>query len=479
MSSAGQQKSSKVYIHVFIVLILMLGFRFIPPIGTITPLGMQTIGIFAGIIYGWSTMGMIWPSFLGIFALGLLPGSNMVMTFKTAIGDRITLIVLMFLLLANLIEKVGLSAYIANWCISRKFVQGKPYALLAMFCLAGGLIAAFVNLFAGMILMWSVFYSFCKQVGFEKSDTFPRLALIAIVYISNMAGSILPFMGFSLLVVGQQMTFLGEPINYVSFSLVQLILVLMASVIYFIIAKVFIRPDVTKLKNADSIKVEKMSMSSQQKQVMCLVILLMLMLFLPGILPQNWTITQLLKSLDVAGPVALTLVIYYILNLNNSKVITFREISNDLNWDLILMFATVAPLSAAVANPESGILGYISTQLGMIFDGMNPYLFTILIILIASIITQFANNVAIMLMVMPIMYTFALQLGANPLVLTVLCSFNLQIAFCTPAASGPAAMIFSNKDWIPAKDAYRHGFIIFAINMIVTIIGLPIAEFFF
>lgn len=479
MTADVQKKAVGQYIHVAIILALMFGFQFIPPIGTITPLGMRTIGIFAGIIYGWSTMGMIWPSFLGIFALGLLPGNNVAETFKVALGDRITGIILMFLLLANLIEKVGLSAYIANWCISRKFVKGRPYALLAMFCLAGGLIAAFVNLFAGMILMWSVFYSFCKQVGFSPKDTFPRVALIAIVYVSNMAGGILPFMGFSLLIIGQQITFLGESVNYVSFSIIFLVMVLLASVFYFLVAKLIIRPDVSKLKNIENLAAEKAAMTSQQKMVMILVIILMAVLFLPGILPQDLAITQFLKLLDVAGPVAVILAVYYILNLNNKDVIPFKVISNDLNWDLILMFATVAPLSLAVANPESGILGYISTQLGLIFAGMNPYLFTILIILVASMITQFANNVAIMLMVMPIMYTFALQLGANPLVLTVLCAFNLQIAYCTPAASGPAAMIFSNREWIPSKDAYLHGLIIFVINMLVTIIGLPIAEFFF
>lgn len=479
MSIVKQQKSMNVYVHVLIIFVLMFGFKFIPPIGTITPLGMQTIGIFAGVIYGWSTMGMIWPSFLGIFALGLLPANGMVATFKNALGDRITIVILMFLLLANLIEKVGLSSYIANWCTSRKFVQGRPYAIMAMFCLAGGLIGAFVNLFAAMILMWSVFYSFCDQVGFTKEDTYPRTALIAIIYVSCLSGGILPFMGLSLLVVGQQMTFVGEPINYVSFTLIQLILVLLSSAIYFAIVKFIIRPDVSKLKNINTTGTTSLAMTGQQKQVASLLVILMLVLFMPGILPQDLAIVQFLKLLDVAGPVAMILVAYYIINLRNEAVISFKDISDNLNWGLILMFATVAPLSAAVANADSGILGYISVQLGLIFEGMNPYIFTILIILIASIITQFANNVAIMLLVMPIMYTFALQLGANPLVLTVLCAFNLNIAFCTPAASGPAALIFSNREWIPPKSAYMHGFIIFAINMLVTIIGLPIAEFFF
>ena len=77
------------------------------------------------------------------------------------------------------------------------------------------------------------------------------------------------------------------------------------------------------------------------------------------------------------------------------------------------------------------------------------------------------------------MFAFATQLGANPLVLSTLVAFNLNIAFCTPAASGPAAMVFSNKKWIPTKDAYLHGFAIFVINMLVTVIGLPLCEIFF
>lgn len=478
MSAVIQKKSVSVYIHVLIILALMFGFKFIPPIGSITALGMQIIGIFAGIIYGWSTMGMVWPSFLGIFALGLLPGSDMVATFKAGFGDRVTVAIFLFLVFSNLIDKVGLSAYIANWCISRKFAQGRPWVITAMFCLAGGLISCFVNVFAGMILMWSVFYNFCSQVGFQKGDAYPKVALVAIIYCCCMASVILPFMGLALLVVGQQITFLGMSINYVSFAIVQLVLTLIAAGLFFLFAKCIIRPDVTLLKNA-VVSTEKQTLGAQQKLVLGLLVFLMLLLFLPGILPKSLALTGLLKALDISGAVALVLVCYYVINLRNPDVVPFAHIAQSLSWDLILMFATVAPLSAAVANPDAGILGFISTQLALIFDGMNPYLFTILIILVGSIITQFANNAAIIMLVMPIMYTFAIQLGANPLVLTVLCAFNLNNAFCTPAASGPAAMIYANRDWIPSRDAYLMGFAIFFINMLVTIIGLPLAELFF
>ncbi len=125
--------SMGIYIHVIIILAFTFGFGCLPSFGEITPLGMRTLGIFIGLIYGWSTIGMIWPSFLGLFALSLLPNTGAIEIFKAGFGDRITMVIFFLLLFAGLINKVGLSKYIADWCISRKFAHGRPYVILAMF----------------------------------------------------------------------------------------------------------------------------------------------------------------------------------------------------------------------------------------------------------------------------------------------------------------------------------------------------------
>lgn len=470
--------SMGIYIHVIIILAFTFGFGCLPSFGEITPLGMRTLGIFIGLIYGWSTIGMIWPSFLGLFALSLLPNTGAIEIFKAGFGDRITMVIFFLLLFAGLINKVGLSKYIADWCISRKFAHGRPYVILAMFCIAGALIGCFVNCFAGMILMMSVWYTFCHEANIQKGEVLPKVMIIAIIYISLMAGNILPFMGSSLLVVGLQQAYVGLSMNYVVFTVVQLIMVLTASLLYFAFIRFVIRPDVSKVANCKVANAAELKMTGQQKLVFALLVALIVFLFLPGILPKDLVLTQVLASLDIAGPLAALFVVYYVVNLRNPDVISFNEIAKDLNWSLILMFATVTPLANAVSNPESGILTYLSSILSVVFHDMPPALFVIMVLFIASIITQFCNNVAVVLMVMPIMYTFAIQLGANPLVLSILAAFNLNVAFCTPAASGPAAMIFSNKEWIPTKDAYLHGMVIFVINMVVTIIGFPLAEMF-
>ena len=50
---------------------LMFGFRFIPAPDPITPYGMAVIGIFLGLIYGWtvSAGNMVWPSMLAMAAM--------------------------------------------------------------------------------------------------------------------------------------------------------------------------------------------------------------------------------------------------------------------------------------------------------------------------------------------------------------------------------------------------------------------------
>lgn len=464
------KKSFMPYVHTAIMLLFIFGFPCLSPIGAITPLGMKTLGTFIAVIYGWSTLGMIWPSLLGLASLSILTGNGAIATFKAGFGDRVTVAIFLLMIFGELINKVGLSKYIADWCVSRKFVKGKPYAILAMFCLAGGIISAFVNCFAGIILIWGIFYNFCKEVGLEIGDKFAAVSLIAINYICCMAGDIFPFLGLSILATGLQESILGMPMPYVQFSLAQLIMVLLASVIYFAFAKFIVRPDVTLVKAYEP-KSEMQAMTGQQKFVFVLLVGLMVALFLPGLLPSELVITQMMKALDISGMIAIVLSIYYVANLNNKNAVNFAELAKDMNWSIVLMFATVAPLAAAVQNTDSGILGYVTTILNGFLSDMNPYVFVIVIIFLGSIITQFCNNVAIVMMITPIMYSFAIQLGANPYILTTLIAFNLNIAYCTPAASGTAAMIFANE-WVNTKTAYAHGVTIFVINMAVTVIGM-------
>lgn len=478
--STTETRSYKPFIHVIIMMSLILFFRYIPPIRAVTPLGMETLGIFAGIIYGWSTLGMIFPSFIGIIAFGFLEGNTVATSVTSAFGNRITIIILLLFLVSALIEQSGLSDWIARWCVTRKFSAGKPWVIAIMFCIAGSVIAATVNLFASVILMWNVFYSFCEQIGYKKGDLYPSLVLMAILYCCTMAGGLFPFLGLSFLVVGQLQNFLGLGINFFSFTVMMFILTITAATIYFLILKFIFKPDVSNITsgNADFFQQEVPPLTGHQKLVAALLFALIVLLFLPGILPNTLPWVALLKSMDISGVALLILSVYYVLTLGHKDVVPFKSLAQGLSWEMIFMFATVTPLTAAVNNPDSGILLFVQESMSGILNGLTPTVFTIVLFIAGSIITQFANNSVIMMIIGPIMFSLGSVVGANPFVLTVLAAFCLNVAFIMPASSGPAAMGFSNA-WIGSKNCYIQGVIIFVLNLLVTFIGIPLANMVF
>ena len=67
---AQSAKKDLTLLHALITVFLMFGFaQVVPPLGSITPYGMKILGIFIGLLYGWTASNLIWPTFLGMIAL--------------------------------------------------------------------------------------------------------------------------------------------------------------------------------------------------------------------------------------------------------------------------------------------------------------------------------------------------------------------------------------------------------------------------
>lgn len=69
LTATEKNRNVKYYINSAVCLIIMFGFGYLPPIDPITVLGMQILGIFLGMVYGWIFVGIAWPSLAGLIAL--------------------------------------------------------------------------------------------------------------------------------------------------------------------------------------------------------------------------------------------------------------------------------------------------------------------------------------------------------------------------------------------------------------------------
>ncbi len=128
--SEQTKKQNKSILHFCITISIMIIFRFIPSIGSITPYGMAIIGIFLGLIYGWSVDAdnLIWTSMLGLIALGLTDFGNTGKALATAFGNESVMLMLLGMFFIGMLQDSHLTEWFSNRLLSAKFVQGKPCA---------------------------------------------------------------------------------------------------------------------------------------------------------------------------------------------------------------------------------------------------------------------------------------------------------------------------------------------------------------
>ena len=102
-------------IHYIMVFLLCFFFRFIPPIGQITPYGMGILGTFIAAIYGWSTIGMVWTSFMCLTGIGLVVGMNQMIA--AGFNMMIMSMIFVFVLMAVL-DQTGAINWLVNTILS-------------------------------------------------------------------------------------------------------------------------------------------------------------------------------------------------------------------------------------------------------------------------------------------------------------------------------------------------------------------------
>lgn len=202
--SVANKKSKSKYIHFAVVLALMFLFRFIPPIGTITPYGMAIIGIFIGLIYGWSVDAdnLIWTSLLALVALGVTDFGTAGQAIAQAFGNESVMLMLLGMFFLGMLQDSHLTEWLSNKLLGAKFVSGHPWLLTAFIVLVPAYLTIVVNATLVALIMFVVYQSIFQQAGYKKGDLYPAMVLMGFMITCSLAFSLFPFRGWCLMTVG-------------------------------------------------------------------------------------------------------------------------------------------------------------------------------------------------------------------------------------------------------------------------------------
>ena len=316
MSTVVKQQKAKnkdisYYCNLIIVLLFMFGFGYLPPFGELTQLGMHTLGIFIGMLWGWSAIGFIWPSLLGLIAVGLTGFMSIQAAFAAGFSDSSTMMVFFMFVFTDYMNRTGVCRSIACWFISRKIAVGRPWIFVFMLLISSYIIGGSTSPLASTLIGWSVFYEVCEVLGFKKYEKFPVLMIVGIVYAGILGGTVVPFRPIAAVVLNGVNGVTGTVCDPLIFALVGLVVSMVNLVAFVLMCKYIFKPDVKGLaSNEDSFAhYRENKMTREEKVAGIALILVLLANFLPSILPASWGITVFLSKFTMTSIFAAVLMI--------------------------------------------------------------------------------------------------------------------------------------------------------------------------
>lgn len=487
MNAASPSSSWHKYLpllHALIMLIIMFAIGSIPPSGSLTPLGVRLLGIFAAALYGWTTSGLLWPSLMVITALafsGLY--DNLGQFLPTSFGSETMVFVLFLFIFTEVINEVGLVDYIANKMISFKFLNNRPWLFTFIFLLAAFICAAFINIFAALIVFWNMAYIVVKRFGFTPYEKYPTLLIIGVTLASIIGGCVMPYKPVPLIVLGAYSKISGQSIDFLQYILFSLPMTLLVMLIFLFVCRFVLRPDLKELKhiNIDFVDQSALVLHTKQKAAALFLIVFILMMLAPSLFPKTWIITTWINQLGIAGCLFVLIVLMLLIPFDGKPMLDFRLMaSKGINWDIYLAFCFIIPFTSAFTAEETGIKQFILELLQPVLSSLPPMAFVVVTMFIATILTNFANNMVVAAVFATLIFSIGTSLGldALPLIAVLIICANLSIA--TPAACPQAAMMFGNKEWCRTSDLYKYTLIIVSIGFVFTLsAGMLWAKFIF
>lgn len=472
------------WMHAVIIIAFMVLFGLLPPFGPLTPMGMQVLGIFIGMIWGWTIGETIWPSLLGLVMLGFAEGNTVTSILNQAFGNTTLQQVLFSLLFCYGISRCGLLEFTAKFILSRKFAQKGPFWLCFAFWLAAAVAGAITtNSLPVTILLWSIFYPIADELKLPKKSPYVAIMLIGICVTSYTGAVVVPYCAFTNICLGVLRGINPDlQMNYAAYCTLMLLLNVVLLPVMVAFFKFIVRPKIEYHVVEGLIKPEELLMNMQQKIVAVYVALLCIMMIVPNILPKEWLITAMLTNLGVNGTfivimVAMTLTIVS----TGDNLMDFAEgMIRGVPWGLYFLLLAALTISSYIASDTTGIATFLVQLVSPMLAGRSAFVFMVIMVFIGAIITNCINNVVTITLLVPISMTFLATNGGNPLLMASIFAIILLQGVVMPAGSVLGALLHGNDEWLTAGLVYKYAILAeLVLAVVVAFVGVPLGNLLF
>ena len=483
-------KSAKANMHTLAgILIMLLGFV-VPPFGPVTAVGVKCLFIFIGMVYLWSTVNPLWPSMLGMVMLGLsgyagegAAGFKAVMA--ASIGNDTVILLMLTTILFGALDVLGVTKHIAKWCLTRKIIDGRPYLFLTAVYVTSYIISVIVSPPTAVLIIWPVALHMMNVFGVTKEERIWHHYFVGLFAIMCIAQPVLPFKGAQLLILNNIQKLAGTEVNWGTYMLFNISIAAIMTTGYLLVLKFIIKPDITKLQHVTAEQVAAAlplpKMDRAQKMLMISLPAFIILMLAPSFLGKYIPFLNIFNVIGSTGLAMVFLVFFMIVRHEGKPIINYNFISSKaFNWGTIFMVAAAVYGANTLSAESTGVKLLIVDLLNPILGGCSEMVFVTLMLACALILTSFANNAGIGLILLPVAAAFTEQMGIPFLPVGIGVGMMVFCSMLTPAASPHAAMAYGRKDLYDGRAMIRIGLpFCIAYIAVYVLIGYPMAKAFF
>ena len=250
----------------------------------------------------------------------------------------------------------------------------------------------------------------------------------------------------------------GVTIDYAKYMIIAITCCALCSLLFIVMAKYVFKPDMRKLISLDTEGLDTegaLRLNKVQKIVLGFLFALVILLLLPNTLPATSGIARFFKTIGNTGICMLLVTVMCLLKVDGKPLLRFKTmVDSGVTWGIILILAVVMPLSHAMANDESGITKFLMALMTPFFGNESSLVFALCMGFFATVLTQFMNNGATGIALMPVVYSYCTSMNVPPELAIIMVVMGVHIAFLTPAASASASLLHGNE-WSNAKAIWK------------------------
>lgn len=388
-------------------------------------------------------------------------------------GNTTTVMVILGMMLFAVLAQTQISQKIAGKLLNLRIAQGRPWIFFTILVFTAWIVALLAAGVVAILILIPIVTAICDECGYERFHKTATIMYIGVSLGAVMGGLTIPVRGMPIYLLAMfKSMYPDAAIPFLSYFIFTTIFTLLILVIFMLFVRVCMRVDLSKIKPIDISRfgLNDMKLNKSEKYILAVLFGSIILL-----MAQPFIKIGIMSIFGSFGFFVLGIALLIFASFDGKPITTLQKLAGGIQWDIILTVILALQLASAFSSADAGVVASVGQAVAPVLIKVPPVVFTVLILFVCMLLTNFINNGAACIVLFPIILVYC---GVQTIPMygivagLIICC---HLALATPAASVYAQIMFGYTDIIKATDMTKYCFIILIpITLIAALIGYPL-----